>query len=86
VAASDPSLCVIRHEQLVQTPDAVAGTLQQRLALPGTPDVTTLTPARNGLGGLPAAFAPGHWRHYADALSTAFAPLHAVAAQLGYAA
>jgi len=76
--------CVIRNEALWQTPEAVAEQLQQFLALPQTPDVSTLPALRRGLGGVPLCFAPGHWKHYADAFAGAFATLAGVARRLGY--
>lgn len=60
--------------------DAVA----RFLTLDATPDPAAAQRLRNGALGLPTAFPDGHWRHYRDALAEAFAPLHPVAARLGY--
>ena len=62
--------------------DALASFLE--LAQP--PDTGPAQRLRNGPLALPTALPDNHWRHYGTALADAFAPLHAIAARLGYPA
>lgn len=56
------------------------------LGLAQAPDTAAAQRLRNGPLGLPTAFPDGHWRGYRTVLADAFAPLHAIAARLGYPA
>lgn len=56
------------------------------LGLAQAPDTAAAQRLRNGPLGLPTAFPDGHWHGYRTALAEAFAPLHAIAARLGYPA
>ena len=62
--------------------DEIASFLQ----LAQSPDTAAAQRLRNGPLGLPTAFPDGHWRGYRAALADAFAPLHGIAARLGYPA
>ena len=84
IESADPNLLLVTDSQLIDDPAQVAIRLQQTLSLDALPDVATLTASRRGMGGLPVAFAPGHWRTYAEPLAAAFAPLQPIAERLGY--
>jgi tetratricopeptide (TPR) repeat protein len=86
IEAADPDLLLIRDSELVEAPAAVAQRLQQALQLEALPDVAVLDRIRLGMGGLPQAFVPGHWRAYAGALALPFERLTASATRLGYPA
>lgn len=82
----DAKLVLVRGEALQDAPEQVAEQLRSALNLTALPNAARVIPTRKGLGGLPAVFPPGHWRHYRDALAPAFALLQPLALRLGYPA
>jgi hypothetical protein len=86
IEAGDAALCRIDSTDLLRDPDAAAARVQAFLGLGDGLPVERLLQARTGIGGLPTAFEPGHWRAYAEPLAAAFARLQPLATQLGYPA
>jgi len=86
VEAKDADVCVVDGAATRDAPAAVAERAQAFFELAEPLDPKRLEAGRIGLGGLPMAFDPGHWRAYAEPLAAAFARLQPVAVRLGYPA
>jgi tetratricopeptide (TPR) repeat protein len=86
IEAGDPQLCRIDAALLDDEPERAAQQVAEHLGLDTAPPAERLRAARTGLGGVPTAFAAGHWRHYANALAEPFARLAPLARRLGYPA
>jgi hypothetical protein len=84
IEAGDAGVCRIDSGDLLREPDAAAARVQSFLGLDTALPVERLLQARTGIGGLPTAFEPGHWRAYAEPLAAAFTRLQPLAVQLGY--
>jgi tetratricopeptide (TPR) repeat protein len=84
--AGDAAICRIDSADLLHDPDTAAARVQAFLGLGDALPIERLLQARTGIGGLPTAFEPGHWRAYAEPLAAAFARLQPLAMQLGYPA
>ncbi|WP_167285333.1 tetratricopeptide repeat protein [Marilutibacter alkalisoli] len=69
---------LIRLDDSATDPAAIAGAVGEALGV----ELPPLPPGAQG----PDHYAPGHWRHYAEPLATAFAILAPVAERLGYPA
>jgi Tfp pilus assembly protein PilF len=77
-----PSLLVVRMREMDSAPLQVAAEVAQFVG-GAPPSLEGLERARIALGGLPTAFAPGHWRRYESVLAEAFAELAPIAERLG---
>jgi Tfp pilus assembly protein PilF len=77
-----PSLLVVRMRELEASPAQVAAEVAQFVG-GDTPALDVLQRSRIGLGGLPTALPPGHWRIYEPHLREAFELLEPIAARLG---
>jgi hypothetical protein len=75
---------VVKIDALDTQAESIGSQLQQALALDAAPDSGTLSRPNRALGGMANQFPAGHWRHYRDAYSEAFAVLTPVAVRLGY--
>ncbi len=78
------SMLPVRGEAVDEDAAAVCAELAERLGLAATPSAERLAALGAGQGGHPNSFAAGHWRHYRDALSSAFDKLEGIAQRLGY--
>jgi tetratricopeptide (TPR) repeat protein len=85
IEAGDQAVCRVDGMAL-QEPAALTERLSRFLDLPQPLDPAPLAGAEHGLGEVPLAFPPGHWRHYAAALAGPFARLAQAATRLGFEA
>lgn len=75
---------VVKLDALESDAAAIASTLQTAFGLRETPDAELLAKPVLALGGMPNQFPAGHWRHYRDNFTEAFALLTPIAVRLGY--
>jgi tetratricopeptide (TPR) repeat protein len=75
---------LIRVDDLDSNAAVICNELQSALGLSAAPDAELLAKPVLALGGMPNQFPAGHWRHYRDNFTEAFALLTPVAVRLGY--
>ena len=75
---------LIRVDDMDSNAALICNELQSALGLSAAPDAEQLAKPVLALGGMPNQFPAGHWRHYRDNFTEAFALLTPVAVRLGY--
>jgi hypothetical protein len=71
----DPQRLLVSSDAIREDPVAGSSELARLLGLESLQPGGKFANMREGLGGLPIGFAPGHWRRYEHALAAAFAGL-----------
>lgn len=80
----DFDTALIRVDEMSSDVESICHELQRALGLNETPDAELLAKPVLALGGMPNQFPAGHWRHYRDNFTEAFALLTPIAVRLGY--
>jgi tetratricopeptide (TPR) repeat protein len=84
IVNAEQRVSAIRIDDMDSNAALICNELQSALGLSAAPDAEQLAKPVLALGGMPNQFPAGHWRHYRDNFTEAFALLTPVAVRLGY--